>query len=59
MIAVVRENGSLVEKRLPLHGHETGSLVGNWLSEGQIVSIHSVESTLADIFIKVTGRKLA
>ncbi len=59
LIAVVRENGGLVEKRLPLSGEATGRQVGHWLTEGQIVSIHSVESTLADIFIKVTGRKLA
>jgi ABC-2 type transport system ATP-binding protein len=54
-LEVVVQNGDRqVRHSLPLHGAETGRRVGEWLAKGQIVSIHSVESTLADIFIAVT-----
>lgn len=56
---VVQEGDQQVEHSLPLCGPETGRRVGEWLTNGQIVSIHSVESTLADIFIAVTRRELA
>ncbi|MGI6358153.1 MAG: ATP-binding cassette domain-containing protein [Bacillota bacterium] len=59
LIAKVLTDGEQVEHNLPLRGNATGEQVGRWLSDGKVVSIHSVESTLADIFIRVTGRKLA
>lgn len=59
LVVTVQENGHLVEHSLPLRGEPTGRQVGDWLTNGDVVAIHSVESTLADIFIRVTGRKLA
>ncbi len=59
LIAKILSDGEPVEHHLPLRGHTTGDQIGRWLSDGQVISIHSVESTLADIFIQVTGRKLA
>jgi len=56
---LIEENGTRLEKVLPLQGEQTGCVVGQWLSEGRVVSIRSSEPTLADLFIKVTGRKLA
>lgn len=54
----VLQNDQVTEHSLPLRGEATGEQVCRWISNGQVVSIHSVESTLADIFIRVTGRGL-
>lgn len=51
------EEGQQVTRRLPLSGEETGRQVGAWLADGRVLAIHSVESTLTDIFIRLTGRK--
>lgn len=59
LLVKVQEHGQMTEHSLPLSGESSAEQVGRWLREGKVVSIHSVESTLADIFIKVTGRKLA
>lgn len=56
---VLQAGGTTQKHMLELSGAETGRMVGAWLSEGKVVSIHSIDSSLADIFIKVTGRKLA
>lgn len=59
LVVTVQEDGQQVEHSLALRGEPTGQQVGSWLTNGDVVAIHSVESTLADIFIRVTGRKLA
>jgi ABC-2 type transport system ATP-binding protein len=55
----INENGQQAEKTLPLKGAESAALLCDWMSAGQVVSIHSVESDLASIFIKVTGGTLS
>lgn len=59
LVVTVQENDQQVEHSLALRGEITGQQVGRWLSNGDVMAIHSLESTLADIFIQVTGRKLA
>lgn len=59
LVVKVQDRGQVTEHSLPLSGESSAEQVGHWLRNGQVVSIHSVESTLADIFIRVTGRKLA
>ncbi len=59
LVVKVEEHGQVTEHSLPRSGEASAEQVGRWLRNGQVVSIHSVESTLADIFIRVTGRKLA
>jgi len=52
------EDGKLEERVLPLSGDESAELIGQWVRAGRVRSIHSNEPTLADIFIKVTGKEL-
>ncbi|MEW6228216.1 MAG: ABC transporter ATP-binding protein [Bacillota bacterium] len=56
---LVRDNGEVEERVLDTAGEESASLIGEWVREGRLESIHSVEPTLADIFMRVTGRELA
>ncbi len=53
----VEEN--LVKKTLQLDDPETGKFIAELIQNGRIKSIHSLEPTLADIFVKLTGRNLA
>ncbi len=46
------------EKTIALQGEESARLVAGWIAEGSLETIHSCEPTLADIFVRVTGRDL-
>lgn len=59
LVVTLLQDGQQVQHSMPLRGMETGHQVGRWLTDGDVIAIHSVESTLADIFIRATGRKLA
>jgi len=43
---------------LPLDDAEAGKQVGELIALGQVLSLHSAEATLEDVFIKLTGRRL-
>ncbi len=43
--------------QLDLNGEESGERVREWMEQSRVLSIHSIEPSLADIFIKVTGRE--
>ena len=49
---------NLVEKTLQLDDPDTGEFIADLIQYGRIKSIHSLEPTLADIFVKLTGRNL-
>ena len=55
-LSVILKTG---EKRLlPLNSEENVELISNWLKNNEVLSIHSTEPNLEEIFIKVTGREL-
>lgn len=53
------ENGVRCHAQAPLSGLQQNEGFMRKLAGGQVVSIHSGEQTLEDIFIEVTGRSLA
>ncbi|EEG78017.1 ABC transporter ATP-binding protein [Dethiobacter alkaliphilus] len=55
-LRVLLDDGSKEEKVLDMDCKETSTLVSCWLRHGKVRAIHSSEPTLADIFVKVTGR---
>ena len=57
-VLVQGENGELVEQQLPLSGAESAERIAEWIRGGRLRSIHSLEPSLAEIFIKVTGKEL-
>lgn len=54
---MVEENGARQLHLLNLNGEESGEAIKKWMEDEKILSVHSVEPSLADIFIKVTGRE--
>lgn len=55
---VLDEGKELVERKLSLYDELTADRLSRWLKEKKIKSIHTSEPTLADIFVRVTGRDL-
>ncbi len=53
---MVEENGSRKLHVLDLNGEESGEKLKNWMNEGRVLTAHSIEPSLADIFIQLTGR---
>ncbi len=53
----LREDGEVVERVIPLDQPDTGDRLKGVVGEG-IVTIHTEESTLENIFIEMTGRGL-
>ncbi len=56
---VERPDGGLETRELPLDGAESAEAVKRLLETEKVVTVHSEEATLEDIFIQVTGRGLA
>ena len=57
-VEIMAENGTLETRELELDHQDSAQAVSDLLSTKQVVTIHSEEATLEDIFIKVTGRGL-
>lgn len=57
-VLVETDAGALEPHTLPLRGEESAGRIAQWMREGRLRSIHSKEPTLADIFIKLTGKEL-
>ena len=57
-VKVSREGGELEDREIALDTPETSDSVNELFSREQVVTIHSEEATLEDIFIKITGRGL-
>ncbi|MBF8435668.1 ABC transporter ATP-binding protein [Halanaerobiaceae bacterium Z-7014] len=49
---------NLIEKTMQLDDPEAGEFIADLIKSGRMKSIHSLEPTLADIFVKLTGRNL-
>lgn len=56
---VVGKGGRLEDREIVLDTPETGNSVQKLFDQGQVVTIHSEEATLENIFIRITGRGLA
>ncbi len=56
---VALPDGSLVSREILLDHQNTAQVVSKLFSEEQVVTLHSEEATLEDIFIHLTGRGLA
>ncbi len=52
------ENGEIVDKEILLDTNDTPSEVSKLFTNEKVITIHSKEATLEDIFIKITGRGL-
>ncbi len=50
--------GGLEDRELALDTPQTPDLVRDLLAREKVVTVHSEEATLEDIFIKITGRGL-
>jgi len=59
LIAEVSSNGGTIEKReIDMDASDTAKEVEKLFKNEKVITIHSEEATLEDIFIKVTGRRL-
>ena len=56
---VYRLNGQLLNAVFPIKGLYKNHEFVNLLKSDSVVSMHSKEATLEDVFIKLTGRELA
>ncbi len=54
----VREEGKVIEKVFPLDEARVAKDMHHLFEKEDIVTVHTAEATLEEIFIKVTGRKL-
>lgn len=60
MLRVEVEDGAgrIVQHEIALDNHDTGAALERLFSSEKVVTVHSEEATLEDIFIQVTGRRL-
>ncbi len=56
--SVMKEGGRLEDREIPLDSAQTQEAVRELFVNERVVTIHSEEATLEDIFIKITGRGL-
>jgi ABC-2 type transport system ATP-binding protein len=59
LVAEVANNGQLEKRVLVLDRPETPEAVRQLFSREQVVTVHSQEATLEDIFLQLTGRRLS
>lgn len=59
MKVLLKNGDSIEEQKLAMFGEDTASRLSQWIMEGRLASIHSSEPTLGEIFMKLTGRKIA
>jgi len=57
-VEVSNNSGDLEEREVVLDAPETASAVQELFARENVVTVHSEEATLEDIFIKITGRRL-
>jgi ABC-2 type transport system ATP-binding protein len=55
---VVGENGRLETREIVMDGPDTSAAVSQLFATEKVVTVHSEEATLEDIFIQITGRGL-
>ena len=55
---VSAESGELEDREIALDTPETPATIQRLFAEENVVTVHSEEATLEDIFISITGRGL-
>ncbi|MCJ7606003.1 MAG: ABC transporter ATP-binding protein [Dehalococcoidales bacterium] len=58
-IKVAGEDGALTDREITLDAPETSEAVRDLFAKENVITVHSEEATLEDIFIQLTGRGLA
>lgn len=58
VVRVETAGGTVEEHVLTMSGEESAERIAQWIRRGELRSIHSREPSLAEIFIKLTGREL-
>jgi len=56
-VVATLDNGE--SRTIPLDNHDAGRQLNELVTSGKIRTLHSAEATLEEVFIKMTGRKLA
>lgn len=56
--SIMREGQQLEDREIPLDSPQTPDVLKQLFASERVVTIHSEEATLEDIFIKITGRGL-
>jgi ABC-2 type transport system ATP-binding protein len=56
---VAADDGKLDRREVALDTPDTARAVGDLFAAGKVVTLHSAEATLEDIFIQITGRRLS
>lgn len=56
---VAARDGHLVRREIPMDAADTTHAVQDLFDQGKVVTLHSEEATLEDIFIQITGRRLS
>ena len=59
MKILLKKGDALEEKQLGMMGEDAAASLAQWVREGRLASVHSCEPTLGEIFMKLTGRKIA
>jgi ABC-2 type transport system ATP-binding protein len=57
-VEVESADGAILVRELPLDQHQTPQSVYDLFAQERIVTVHSEEATLEDIFVEITGREL-
>ncbi|MDX1665412.1 MAG: ABC transporter ATP-binding protein [Candidatus Promineifilaceae bacterium] len=57
-VELEQPDGATVVRELPLDGAETAEAIYDLLRQERVLTVHSEEATLEDIFIDITGRGL-
>jgi ABC-2 type transport system ATP-binding protein len=57
-IGVATKGGSIEEREIELDNERTPDAVRELFSKENVITVHSEEATLEDIFIQITGRGL-
>jgi len=58
LVVEISRNGQFEERTVTLDKSETPDTVRELFSREKVVTVHSQEATLEDIFLKITGRRL-
>jgi ABC-type multidrug transport system ATPase subunit len=55
----MRDGDGVREESVPLDGAAAGEAVAALMASGEVITIHTAEATLEEVFIRMTGRGLA
>ncbi len=58
IVVVIKTDNGSEERTLDITGSESADQIAEWIKADKIISIHSTESSLADIFVEITGRQV-